>query len=249
MWWNSITTLQQVMFVIACSVTAILAIQIILMLIGNIGDSDGDFSGAASDASGDVSDFDSDIDINDATSVGDLPSGGGLTDISDTPDIDGEPSTDIQPHSSSSLLPFGLKLISLRSILAFLAIGCWVCYTMIFFVEWYYALIIAVASGFAAACLMAAAILGMERLQSDGNINPNNAAGKTGTVYLTIPPSRSGSGKINVLVQERYAEYEAITDSVEQIPTGTEIKVVSHVGGNVLLVERLKKPNITIVEE
>ena len=34
-------------------------------------------------------------------------------------------------------------------------------------------------------------------------------------LYLTIPPERSGKGKINILIQERYAEYEAVTDNKE----------------------------------
>ena len=244
MWWNSLSVLQQVTFVTACAVTAILVVQIILMLIGNIDSgSDGDFSDSSVGAP------DVDVNFDGGTSdIGGLPGDGSISDIGDG-DIDIPNGTDIPQHSYSSILPFGLKLISLRSILAFLAIGCWMCYTFAFFVDWYFAIIIAVAFGFAASCGMAGALVGMEKLQSSGNINPNNAAGKIGTVYLTVPPSRSGKGKINVLVQERYAEYEAITDSDEAIPTGAEIKIKAHIGGNVLLVERHKKPSITITEE
>lgn len=250
MWWSSMTALQQVMFIMACAVTAILVIQIILMLIGNIGDGDGDFAAAPTDAPDGVTDFDGSVGVGDPTDIGGgFSLDGGVTE-SDAIDFGDASDAEIPQHvGSSALLPFGLKLISLRSILAFLAIGSWMCYTMIYFVDWYFALLIAVACGFAAACGMAAALVGMERLQSNGNINPNNAAGKVGSVYLTIPPARSGKGKVNVLVQERYAEYEAITDSADAIPTGAEIKIKSHVGGNVLLVERLKKPSITVTEE
>ncbi|MCH5160835.1 MAG: hypothetical protein J1G04_02280 [Clostridiales bacterium] len=244
MWWNSLSVLQQVTFVMACAVTAILVVQIILMLIGNVDSgSDGDFSDATVDTSGDIS---LDGDVGGASDIGGLPGDGGISDIGGDFDVDG---ADVPQQSYSSILPFGLKLISLRSILAFLAIGSWMCYTFAFFVDWYFAVLIAVAFGFAASCGMAGALVGMEKLQSSGNINPGNAVGKAGSVYLTIPPSRSGKGKVNVLVQERYAEYEAITDCDEAIPTGAEIKIKAHVGGNILLVERLKKPNITITEE
>ena len=58
--------------------------------------------------------------------------------------------------------------------------------------------------------------------------------------------NRTGFGKINVLIQERYAEYDAVTDSSEPIPTTAEIKVIGHTGANVLLVQKYKKPSIVI---
>ena len=144
-------------------------------------------------------------------------------------------------------MPFGLRLLSLRSIIAFITIGSWMCYTLCYTaLPLWGAILISVASGFAAACAMAGALIGMEKLQGNGNLNPNNAVGKVGTVYLTIPPNRTGFGKINVLIQERYAEYDAVTDSSEPIPTTAEIKVIGHTGANVLLVQKYKKPSIVI---
>ena len=65
----------------------------------------------------------------------------------------------------------------------------------------------------------------MLKLQSSGNLEPKNAVGKAGVVYITIPGERSGSGKVNLLVQERFAEMDAVTDG-EPIPTGREVIVV-----------------------
>lgn len=228
MWWSSMSAFQQTLFVLACAATFVLVMQIVLMLIGNASDadidaSDGDISG------GGITDVDG------ADDVLDVSGGGAL-------DVDGD--SDISDHGAS--VPFGLRLLSLRSIIAFVAIGGWVGYTVCYALDWYYALIIALACGFAAACAMAAAMLGMEKLQSNGNLNPLNAVGKTGTVYLTVPPERSGKGKVNILIQERYAEYEAVTDSGSPLPTASEIKVIGHVGANVLIVEKYKKPSITI---
>ena len=89
-------------------------------------------------------------------------------------------------------------------------------------------------------------MVGMEKLQSNGAINIKNAIGKIGTVYLTIPPRRSGFGKVNVLVQERYAEYDAVTDGDEPIPTLAEIEVIGAVGADKLVVKRYKKPSIVV---
>lgn len=246
MWWNSMSLFQQVMFVIACAATAVLLIQIILMLIS--GASDADFSGGGiSDA--DVSDA---TDIGEVSDIGDGGVGEGLSSVFDgspsASDVGGHIDGD-NVHTGGSSLPFGLRLLSFRSIVAFLAVGAWIGYTLCYAIDWYIALILALAGGFAAACGMAAAILGMEKLQSNGNINPQNAIGKTGTVYLTVPPARSGFGKVNILIQERYAEYEAVTDSNEPLPTSSEIKVIGHTGANVLLVERYKKPSITVEKD
>ena len=228
MWWSSMSAFQQTLFVIACAATFVLIMQIVLMLIGGSSDADVDVSG------GDISGGGL-TDIDGADGVLDV-SGGGIS------DADGD--TSISDHGSA--MPFGLRLLSLRSIIAFVSIGGWVGYTVCYVLDWYFALIIAIACGFGAACAMAAAMLGMEKLQSSGNLDPTNAVGKTGTVYLTVPPGRSGRGKVNVLIQERYAEYEAVTDSDAALPTSSEIKVVGHIGANVLLVEKYKKPSITI---
>ena len=106
-----------------------------------------------------------------------------------------------------------------------------------------------VSAGSHSGCAMAAALIGMEKMQGDGNLDPKNAIGKIGTVYLTVPPERSGKGKVNILIQERYAEYEAITNGSTALPTASEIKVVGYDGANVLIVEKHKKSAITIETE
>lgn len=251
MWWNNMSTFQQAMFIVACATTLVLLVQIILMLVS--GSSDADIPGGGiSDA--DASDFGgsglsdigaSDIDGAGVSSVFD-GSGGGLSDsaLGGSGDIDGSASGTDGSHGAT--MPFGLRLLSLRSLIAFVSVGAWVGYTLCYVLDWYWALIIALVCGFAAACGMAAALIGMEKLQGNGNLNPVNAVGKVGTVYLTVPPHRTGFGKVNVLIQERYAEYDAVTDSDEAIPTTSEIKVIGHTGANVLLVEKYRQPSIVI---
>lgn len=239
MWWNSMSVFQQTLFVIACATSFVLVMQIVLMLIGNSSDADVDIQGGISDA-----DISGGADFDGADGIG---SSDGAFDIPSSADGSVSDADGIGDRGTASL--FGLRLLSLRSIIAFLSVGCWVGYTLCYLMDWYFALILAIVSGTAAACGMAAALIGMEKLQSNGNLNPQNAVGKIGTVYLTVPPARSGHGKINVLIQERFAEYEAVTDSNEPIPTSSDIKIVGHVGANILLVEKYKKPSIVIENE
>lgn len=220
MWWQTMTSFQQTMFIIACAATFILVLQIVLMLIGNDGD---DITGAA-----EVSDVSDVTDVSDPFDLDASVDGG----VSDEAPID---------HTSS----FGLRLLSFRSIIAFLSIGGWLGYTCGYYLDWYWAFLIALAGGIAAACGMAGAMIGIEKMQGDGALDPSNAVGVVGTVYLTVPPARSGVGKVNILIQERYAEYEAMTDGDEPLPTGSEIRVFSHLG-TTLLVEKYKKPSITV---
>ncbi len=236
MWWDTLSTLQQAMFIIACVLTALLVVQIILMFVGG-----------ASDA-GDVGDLSDVGDMGDIGDVGDVGDIGDVGDVGDVGNVDAGGGGVSDVGSSGGAL-FGMKLLSLRSILAFSVMFAWLCYTMCFVVDWYIALIISAGGGMIAACAMAGALVGMEKLQDNGNLVAENAVGTVGTVYLTVPPARSGHGKINIVIQERYAEYEAVTDSDEPLPTGTEIQVIKHVGGNVLLVKKYQKPSITIVNQ
>ena len=79
------------------------------------------------------------------------------------------------------------------------------------------------------------------KLQSDGTVNFGNALGMTGRVYLPIPPFRSGTGKVNVLVQERYCECDAVSDEEQLIETDCEVVVTGVTGRNTLIVRR-KQP-------
>lgn len=65
----------------------------------------------------------------------------------------------------------------------------------------------------------------MHKLQSDGSAKVESALGTTGVVYLTIPASNQGVGKVTVEVQGRTMEYEAVTEG-GAIPTGAAVEVV-----------------------
>ena len=63
-------------------------------------------------------------------------------------------------------------------------------------------------------------------LQSKGNLDFKNAVGERGRVYLRVPGSNSGLGKITLALQGRSVECKAVTRGPE-IPTGADVRVVS----------------------
>lgn len=131
----------------------------------------------------------------------------------------------------------GLKLISVRTVIAFLCLGSFAVFFSLYFLPHWASILIGVGVGTVAAVLMGLAINAMAKLQHSGNIDIKNSIGKVGEVYLTIPPSRTGQGKVNVVVQERLTEFDAITDNNEAIKTGLQIKVLDVINDRVLLVE------------
>ena len=100
-------------------------------------------------------------------------------------------------------------------------------------------ILIAAASGLLAMLLIALIFYGVSRLQSSGNIRYANALGQTAEVYLTIPPARKGMGKVQIILQERLVEVNAMTDTGSAIPTGSAVKVTGILQAHVLLVEPL----------
>ena len=80
--------------------------------------------------------------------------------------------------------------------------------------------------------------IGMQSLQSDGTIRIKNAIGQEGAVYLTIP--EGDIGKVNVVVQGRLSEFEAVSLDRKKIETGQRVKVVNVIGSDRLVVERIR---------
>jgi len=77
----------------------------------------------------------------------------------------------------------------------------------------------------------------LHKLRADGTVRIQRAVGRPGTVYLRIPPRKEGVGKVQVNVQNRTMEYEAMTSQEEELPVGTRVVVVDVVGPETLEVE------------
>ena len=57
-------------------------------------------------------------------------------------------------------------------------------------------------------------------------------------MYITVPPQRRSKGKVNLLVQGKLEELDAVTDEEAPLPFGTEVVVTGISGGNTLIVRR-----------
>ena len=148
------------------------------------------------------------------------------------PDCDHDGLDDLDTGDLDGLRPF-----TLRGLTAFVAIFGWSSLILLKLrIPSILALTVGTCAGVGAMILIAMAFRAMYNLQTSGNIDIRNACGLEGTVYITVPAARSELGKVNVLLQERYCELDAVTNWPEAIPTGTRV-VVTNVEGNTVVIE------------
>ena len=238
-WWATLTGLERLLAYVAFPATLLLILQT-LMLIFGLGHGGGDADGPDLDADLDA-DFDPDMDL-DADGIPDADPGG-FPDAADGfhgfHETHGGPDGHDGPDAGHEGLFSGLKLLTLRGIVAFLAVcgwgGLWLLRMGLHPIP---AVFLAIAMGFWAMLLMALFLKVALKLQSDGTMDLRNALGKAGTVYLTVPAGRSGAGKVTVLFQDQLRELSAVTDEAEHLPTGTEVVVVGISGSSTLVVCR-----------
>jgi hypothetical protein len=95
-----------------------------------------------------------------------------------------------------------------------------------------------VAMGAGAGALYAVASLmrWLAGLKADGTARIDRAVGRTGSVYLRVPGSKAGAGKVQLNLQNRTVEYLAVTPGPE-LPTGAAVRVVGVVATDTVEVE------------
>ncbi|HJQ81988.1 MAG TPA: hypothetical protein VJ828_18625 [Lacipirellulaceae bacterium] len=79
------------------------------------------------------------------------------------------------------------------------------------------------------------------KLQHTGTENIRNALGLSATVYVPIPAKRGGAGKVTFRLQNRVAEYLAVTDEEDRLKTGEKVIVVGIVNSDTVRVSRAEK--------
>lgn len=210
LWWQSLTTLEHVLLYVAVPATLLLLLQTVLLLLG------GDGPGADLDGDGVP---DGGVDLN----------GDGIPD--GWVDVDGDGIPDAPDAASGPL-----QIFTLRGVVAFFALFGWGSLWLCQFLPAWLALFLGVQIGVAGMVGMALLVRFALDLQSDGTLRLREAVGQKGSVYLTVPPARSGRGKVTVLVQDQLREFEAETESSAALPTGSPITVTG-LDGAVLLVE------------
>jgi len=228
-WWETLSPLQQVFAYIAIPATVIMLLQTILLLFGMGSNSDHDIGGSF-DGDHDV-DFDMDTDMDvDADMDADFDASDGH---------DGVFGQD-HSHAQEAFHDSGLRVFTVRGLVAFFAFGGWlgVALPRLGMPDFWVAAI-AFAGGTGALLLVAWVMKMSLKLQDQGNIDINNALGKTANVYITIPGNLSGRGKITLTLQERFVELDAMTKQPEPIKAGTLVSVSGSTDNDALLVESL----------
>ena len=150
-------------------------------------------------------------------------------------DIDGDGDIDVDTDS-------GVSIFTVKSITAFFAVGAWsgllTCALASDKLQWL-SVLVAIIAGAAAWAVVILLMRSILKLQCNGTVQPEKLVGHQATVYVTVPHSRTGRGKITLTAQGRFMELDAVTDSeeklnvdevVEIIATENECTVVARVG-------------------
>lgn len=210
-WWNSMGTAAQIFACLAIPSTLVLLIQTVMMLIGIGNEGDGIDGADGMEGADDV----------------ELPESDGVF---------GDGESDV-PADLEGL--DGLRVFTVRGIVAFLVVFGWTGVAMLDAgIDLWITLPVALIAGIAVMIGMAFLFRAVMKLRSDGNADNRNAIGISGKVHLTIPPARSGSGKVHIMLQGSYVERDAVTDEGEAITTGSEIVVVAVSGQTDLVVKK-----------
>lgn len=215
-WWQTLTALEHVLLYIAIPATLILLIQTVLLFVGGSLDDGGADTDTDTDVDTDV-DLDADLEID--------------LDADLDADLDGAQQSAHQGAGVS-----GLHIFTVRGVVAFLTLFGWGGLALLQTgLSSLLAIFLALAIGVAGMVGIAFVVREAVKLQYDGTLDPRNALGLPGEVYLTVPPGRVAPGKVSVLVQDQLREFDAVTDSPDPIPTGTSITVAGLLAGGALL--------------
>ncbi|MBN2222345.1 MAG: NfeD family protein [Vallitaleaceae bacterium] len=130
------------------------------------------------------------------------------------------------------------QFFTIRGLVAFFSVFGWTGAALADSANLLFVAVIAFGAGALAMFAIGYLFYAMSKLQANGNIRYDNCLGKTGEVYLTIPPVNQGRGKVTLTVQERLIEVSAITEGNAPIKTGEQVKVIRVLDDHTVVVEK-----------
>lgn len=214
----------------------IMVCQFLLTLFGMAdhgADAGGDFHGdMAGDFHGDVGDVSGDFhgDVGDVADIGDVDAAGAHhTPIATAADADYQ-------HPDSSWLFGVLSFRTLVAAAAFFGVSGKAASSAGYAPAT--SLIVALLVGVAAMYGMYLLMRSISQLSSSGTERIRNALGQQATVYVPIPAEGQGVGKVQLSMQNRIVEYQAVTDDDQPLATGEPVEVVGIAGSDVVRVRR-----------
>lgn len=130
------------------------------------------------------------------------------------------------------------QFFTIRGLVAFFSVFGWTGAALTDTLNLFFVALIAFGAGALAMFAIGYLFYAMSKLQANGNIRYDNCMGKTGEVYLTIPPANQGRGKVTLTVQERLIEVAAITEASIPIKTGEQVRVIRVLDDHTVVVEK-----------
>ena len=156
-------------------------------------------------------------------------------------DIDHDVDHDVGDHDAAgdgANHEAGLRILTVRGIVAFLAVCGWVGVALTDLgVNMPLTIFLAILCGLAAMLLVALLLRAATKMQQSGNLDIRNAIGVTGEVYIPIP--EGGKGKVTLILQERFSELDAMCPS-GALKTGVPVKVTDVLENGTLIVTPLQ---------
>ena len=210
----------------------VMVCQFVMMFLGLGDDVSGDVGGdvdLGADFGGDVS---GDVSV-DADIGADVPDGDHHTSWSQAADAD-------MGHPDASKL---FEILSFRSVVAAIAFfGFAGNAALASGAGDTKALVIGLAAGAAAMYGVYLTMMQIYKLRSAGNQDIRNALGQPASVYVAIPGHREGMGKVQMKLQNRTVEYQAVTEEQATLKTGQQVVVVDVLGPDKVLVTSDRAP-------
>lgn len=138
-------------------------------------------------------------------------------------DIDGDGDIDVDTDS-------GVSIFTVKSITAFFAVGSWAglltCTVASEKLQWL-AILVAFIAGAAGMSIVVLLMRAIVKMQCNGAFEMDKIVGQQATVYVSIPPARSGRGKITLNAQGRFMELDAVTDCDSRLAVDETVEIVS----------------------
>ncbi|MGB0930835.1 MAG: hypothetical protein ACPGVB_08670 [Chitinophagales bacterium] len=101
--------------------------------------------------------------------------------------------------------------------------------------------IAAVILGVIISAIVASIFWSITKMVQSGNIDLNNAVSQIAEVYIPIPADKKGQGQIQMAIQGRIEEFDAITDDESVLSTGSKVLVLEVLKDGLLLVTAFRE--------
>ncbi len=228
-WWDTLLTIEKILYCIAVPSTIILVLQTIVLLFGA-----DDHEGInPSDTSG--------LDLD--TDYCGMHHGMDFSDIDINSDMGGHLQEHMNGHTHGDLEDMAnlqdfdtLRLFTVQGLVGFFTTFSWASIAGISQgVAHWTAMLIGFILGIILMYVVAVIIKYSRRLAEDGTFHLKDTLGQTATVYLPIPPERQGQGKVNITVHNRFLELTAVTNEHRTIKTGESVRITDIINDSVVV--------------